>query len=41
MKINLRKLFILSAAIFGIGGNADVFAMNDESVTDERMANLI
>ncbi|MBR6196556.1 MAG: hypothetical protein IKQ72_03035 [Bacteroidaceae bacterium] len=39
--MNLRKLLVLSAAIFGIGGNADVFAMNDESVTDERMANLI
>ncbi len=41
MKMNLRKLLVLSAAIFGIGGNADVFAVNDESVTDERMANLI
>ena len=41
MKSNLRKLFVLSAAILGIGGNADMFAMNDNSVADEQTENLI
>ena len=41
MKRNLRKLFMVSVAIFGIGGSADVFAVNDKSVTDEQTENLI